>query len=65
MSDLPDKLWVRRGEARVYLGVSEQAFTKLIAAGALREKYFPGMTRAYFERAEVLKLKPEEKIKTP
>jgi hypothetical protein len=61
MSELPEKLWLRRGEVREYLGISEQAMTKLIESGTLKEKFFPGMVRAYFERSQVLAVKPEEK----
>jgi hypothetical protein len=56
MSELPDKLWVRRGEARAYLGISEQAFTKLLASGALQPVYFPGGARALFEQKAVREL---------
>jgi hypothetical protein len=63
MSELPDKLWVRRGEAREYLGISEQAFTKLLTTGALEPVYFPGGARALYERKQVLELKPKTKVK--
>jgi len=56
MAELPDKVWVRRGEARAYLGLSESAFTKLVRAGGLKARRFPGMTRAYFSSADVRRL---------
>lgn len=61
MSELPEQLWLRRGEVRKYLGISEQAMTKLVASDVLVPIYFPGMSRAFFERAAVLKVKPEPK----
>lgn len=59
MSELPQKLWLRRGEVRDYLNVSEQAMTKLIASGVLVPKVFKGMKRAFFERDAVAKVRPE------
>lgn len=61
MSELPEKLWLRRGEVRGYLKISEQSMTKLINNGVLVPKTFPGMTRAFFERAAVLKVAPSVK----
>lgn len=61
MSELPDKLWLRRGEVLTYLQISREALSKLIDSGVLVPKYFDGMTRAYFERSDVAKLKPEAK----
>jgi hypothetical protein len=63
MSELPAKLWLRRGEVREYLQISEQAMTKLIASGVLVPMYFKGQVHAYFGRAAVLEVKPEPKEK--
>lgn len=59
MNVLPDKMFLRRGEAREFLGLSRSAFTKLIRAGVLQPEYFPGMTYAYFNRSAVLAVKSE------
>ncbi len=64
MTPLPNKLYVKRGDVRAYLDLSESAMTKLIENRVLKPRYFPGMTQAVFERAEVLKVKPEEKNST-
>lgn len=61
MTQLPDKLWLRRNEVRLYLGISRQAMAKLITAGVLKQKFFPGQAHAYYERTEVLKIQPETK----
>ena len=61
MSKLPEKLWLRRGEVRDYLQISEQAMTKLIEGKVLVPKFFPGMKRAFFERDAVAKVKPESR----
>lgn len=58
---LPDKLWLRRGEVIAGLGITEEMFGKLLAANVVRAKYFPGCKRAYFLRAEVLKIQPEDR----
>lgn len=63
MSELPEKLWLRRGEVREYLKISEQAMTKLIASGVLSPKFFPGMKKAFFVRSEVAKIGPEARVK--
>lgn len=57
----PDKVWWRRGEARAALGVSEEVFTKLVSTGVLTPKYFPGGTRAFFERTQVEGVQPKAK----
>lgn len=57
MSDkLPDKVLVRRGEARTFLGVSEQDFTKMVESGLLKPVYVVPGGRAYFMRKQVLKV---------
>lgn len=61
MSELPEKLWLRRGEVRTYLNISEQAMTKLIASGVLSPQFFPGMKKAFFVREDVKKIKPGAK----
>ncbi len=63
MSELPQKLWLRRAEVRDYLALSEQMMTKLIRNGVLVPKFFPGQKRAFFERQAVLKVNPEAKVK--
>lgn len=63
MKNLPDKIYLRRGEARDYLELSEESFTKLVRAGVLRPRYLPGMTRALYKRDEVAAVQPKEKQK--
>ncbi len=60
MKELPDKLYLKRGEVREYLDLSEGAMTKLVRAKALTPLVFPGMTRAVFERSQVQQVKARE-----
>jgi hypothetical protein len=53
MKTLPDKIWIRRGEVRGFLGISEETMTKLVASGALEAIRLAGMTRAFFLRDQV------------
>lgn len=58
---LPDKLWLRRGEIIDGIGINEEIFTKWVRAGLVTPKYFPGQARAFYERAEVVKVQPQAK----
>lgn len=40
MPPIPDKLWLRRGEARAALGIPEDEFTKWVQNGVLEAVYF-------------------------
>lgn len=53
---MAEKLFMRRGEVRDLLGSSEQVMTKLIENKQLTPIYLVKGGRAYFARAEVLKL---------
>lgn len=57
MSVLPEKFYLRRGDVRHYLGLSEQAMTKVLRAGALTPVHLPGMKWAFYERGQVERLK--------
>lgn len=59
MSEQP--IWIRRSTVLRLTGLSKEAVGKLIAAGSLTPKYFPGMARAYFDRAQVEGLRPSER----
>ena len=56
MSELPDKRFLRRGEVRAYLAVSEHVLTQMVAAGTLRPIYLTGKGRAFFGRDEVAQM---------
>jgi hypothetical protein len=47
---------VRRGEARSFLGVSEQEFTKMVESEILRPVYIVKGGRAYFMRKQVVEV---------
>lgn len=67
MSPLPDKLWLRWGDVVSYLtdaGMNRKMVLKLKASGTLAPKFFPGQARAYYDREDVLKIKPEAKTET-
>lgn len=59
--NLPDKVYVKRGEVRSFLGISQSAMTKLVRSGVLTPKYFPGMKYAFFERSEVMQIKAQSR----
>ena len=62
MSELPDKQFLRRGEVRAYLAVSEHVLTQMVAAGTLRPIYLAGKGRAFFGREQVKELGGVNKI---
>lgn len=57
---LPDKQFLRRGEVRSFLGLTESAFTDLVSSRGLEAHYLVGLgpkkKRAFFMRDEVLAL---------
>lgn len=53
-----ETVWWRRGQAIKHLRVSEESFTKLIKAGTIVPRYFPGLVRAFYLRSEVEGLRP-------
>lgn len=57
MSELPQKRFLRRGEVRDFLGVTDHVMTQLLAARQLSPVYLAGAKgRAFFCREDVLKL---------
>lgn len=57
---MSDKLFLRRGEVRDMLGISEQVMTKLVQAKTLTPRYLVDGGQAYYLRTEVLKLAKNE-----
>jgi len=56
---IPDKLLLRRSEVIECLGVDRRALTKMVSAGLLERIYVGDgtkKTRAYYRRADVVKL---------
>lgn len=64
---LPDQVFVRRGEAKDYLGVTDQVFTDLVKAKVL-DPFYPrgqGRGRALYYRSQVLALGERYKKENP
>jgi hypothetical protein len=55
---MKEKAFWRRKQVKEHLGMSDASLTKLIASGALKERFFPGLRRAFFLRTEVEQLMP-------
>jgi hypothetical protein len=54
--NLPDKQLLRRGEVVAFLGCSQEAFSALLASGALKAFHVSDGRRAFFTRDAVLAL---------
>jgi len=65
MPDLPQKLYLRRGVVRNYLGITDEEFTELVRAEVLKPHYLQGKGRAFFKRAEVIEAETANKIFRP
>lgn len=57
-------MWLRRGEVIAGLGITAEVFDKLVRSRVVVAKYFPGQTRAFFEREAVAKVAPQERKET-
>lgn len=53
---LPDKVFLRRGEVMGFLGITKQVMQGLVESKALRPVKLHGSKWAYFRRVEVMAL---------